>query len=134
VIRRYRDQHFTQSWLRTMTNFSPDDYLKVLANASCAVGNSSSFVRDASYFGTPVVLVGDRQAGRERGAHVTPVRPVQEEISRAIQSQLAHGRYAPSALYGDGHVSPRVANSVATLHLYSQKQLSYVQNEDPIAA
>ena len=134
VIRRFRDQRSTQSWLRTMTNFSPDDYLKVLANAACAVGNSSSFVRDASYFGTPVVLVGDRQAGRERGDHVTPVRPIQDDISRAILSQLAHGRYAPSSLYGDGAVSQRVADAVATLNLYSQKQLAYVQNEEPIAA
>ncbi len=58
-------------WLRTLTNLAPEHYLKVLANAACAVGNSSSFVRDASFFGTPVVLVGNRQNcsgdGRPRG-------------------------------------------------------------------
>ena len=35
------------NWLRTLTNLTPENYLKVLANAACAMGNSSSFVRDA---------------------------------------------------------------------------------------
>ena len=48
----------SRQWLEVLINLSPENYLKVLANASCAVGNSSSFVRDASFFGTPVVLVG----------------------------------------------------------------------------
>ena len=52
-------------WLRTLINLPPEEYLKLLANAACAVGNSRSFVRDASYFGTPVVLAGHRQEGRE---------------------------------------------------------------------
>ena len=61
----FRDEARPDAWLRTLTNLTPENYLKVLANAACAVGNSSSFVRDAGYFGTPVVLVGNRQEGRE---------------------------------------------------------------------
>ena len=30
-------------------NFSPEDYAKVLKNASCVVGNSSSFIREGSF-------------------------------------------------------------------------------------
>ncbi|MGE0760307.1 MAG: UDP-N-acetylglucosamine 2-epimerase, partial [Pirellulaceae bacterium] len=53
LIRQFRDQ-WQPDWLRTLNNHSPEEYLKVLANAACAIGNSSSFVRDAGYFGTPV--------------------------------------------------------------------------------
>lgn len=133
-VRRFRAQNDTSKWLKTMTNLDPETYLKVLANTACAVGNSSSFVRDASYFGTPVVLVGNRQAGRERGEHVWPVAPEAIAIQNAIQAQLAHGRYSPSTLYGDGFVAPMVADKVAKLELRTQKQLSYTEEEKQIAA
>ena len=128
AIRTFRDLEKVD-WLRTLTNLSPENYLKVLANTSCAVGNSSSFVRDASYFGTPVVLVGNRQKGRETSEHVTQVSAVKGNILQAIQKQIEHGRYLPSTLYGDGHVSERVADSIAKLNLYVQKRLAFI-NED----
>ncbi len=117
-------------WLRTLTNLTPENYLKVLANAACALGNSSSFVRDASYFGTPVVLVGNRQVGRETDLHVKPTEPLAEAIYAATQAQLAHGRYASSTLYGDGHVAERITHAVATLQPYVQKRLHYIY--DPV--
>ena len=79
AIRVFRDR-VKPTWLRFLTNLSPENYLRVLANAGCAIGNSSSFVRDASFFGTPVVLVGNRQDGREIDEHVMPVAPVAAEV------------------------------------------------------
>ena len=125
AIRVFRDGT-KQKWLRTLTNLSPENYLKVLSNASCAIGNSSSFVRDASYFGTPVVLAGARQDGREIDEHVTPVALTAANIVTAVQSQLAHGRYLPSTLYGDGHVSERISEALARLVPYVQKRLHYI--------
>ncbi len=125
MIRIHRTQN-AAGWMRTLTNLTPEDYLKVLANAACAVGNSSSFVRDAGYFGTPVVLVGNRQNGRETDSHVVRVAVEQPAIIEAIRSQISHGRYAPSSLYGDGRVSERVAEAIEKLTPYRQKQLAFV--------
>lgn len=125
AIRIFRDRA-RPAWLRTLTNLPPESFLKVLAHAACAVGNSSSFVRDASYFGTPVVLVGNRQEGREIDEHVVPVVPVTSEIAATIRKQLAHGRYAPSTLYGDGHVAERIADGLVKLEPYLQKRLHYI--------
>src|SRR5207249_3084021 len=125
AIRAFRDRAKPE-WLRTVINLPPEEYLKVLATAACAVGNSSSFVRDAGYFGTPVVLVGNRQEGRETDSHVLSVRPVRDEIASATELQLAAGRYAPSTLYGDGHVSERIAAALVRLQPYVQKRLHYV--------
>ncbi|HEX8552586.1 MAG TPA: UDP-N-acetylglucosamine 2-epimerase [Abditibacteriaceae bacterium] len=133
AIRIFRNQH-APSWLRTLTNLSPEDYLTVLSHASCAIGNSSSFVRDASYFGTPVVLVGNRQEGREHDVHVVPVAPRAEEIERTARAQLEHGRYEGSTLYGDGGVAPRVAEKLAQLEPYVQKRLHYIHDELRISA
>src|SRR5204862_4126808 len=112
AIRVYRT-HTDQPWLRTLTNLTPENYLRVLANAACAVGNSSSFVRDAGYFGTPVVLVGNRQDGRETDAHVVRALPIRADVETAVRSQLAHGGFAPSTLYGDGYVSERISEALA---------------------
>lgn len=125
AIRVFRDST-KASWLRTITNLTPEDYLRVLAATSCAIGNSSSFVRDASYFGTPVVLVGRRQEGRETDAHVTPVAPERAKIETAIRTQLAHGRFPPSRLYGDGNVAAAIATALARLQPYTQKRIHYV--------
>lgn len=126
-IRVFRQRFARAPFLRTLTNLEPTDYLRVLASSACAIGNSSSFVRDAGFFGTPVVLVGKRQAGREYDAHVRPSEVREARIVEAIRSQLAHGPYPPSALYGDGHVAERIADRVARAPLYAQKQLAYVR-------
>lgn len=127
AIRVLRDRHSTGSWLRTLVNLPPELYLKLLATTACAIGNSSSFVRDAGYFGTPVVLVGKRQEGREHDAHLVKVSSARMEISAAVLTQLRHGRYAPSSLYGDGYVSMKIAQRLAELQPYVQKRLHYVQ-------
>jgi len=125
AIRRFRENKHPQ-WLRLVKNFPPDDYLRVLCNATCAIGNSSSFVRDSSFFGTPVVLVGDRQESRECAENVLRVRCETEAIVASILAQIHHGRYAPSQLYGDGQASHRIAEHLATVTPYIQKHLGYV--------
>lgn len=127
-IRVFRDE-VNPRWLRILTNLSPDDYLRVLRSTACAVGNSSSFVRDAGYFGTPVVLVGNRQDGREADVHVKRVATDTPQITAAVRGQLSHGRYSPSVLYGDGAVSSRIAEQLARLTPYLQKQLHYVKSD-----
>jgi UDP-N-acetylglucosamine 2-epimerase len=128
AIRLFRDRE-APNWLRTITNLSPEQYLNLLSRVSCAIGNSSSFVRDAGYFGTPVVLVGNRQEGRETDLHVTHVDPTGPQVLRAIRRQLRHGSYEPSTLYGDGLVAGRIANGLVALEPYVQKRLHYIYDE-----
>ncbi len=127
AIRVFRDQGMKEPWLRVLTNLTPDDYLRVLAAAACAIGNSSSFVRDASFFGTPIALVGNRQDGREMTEQVLRVSPIAEQIERAVRAQLDHGRYPPSALYGDGHVAEKFVQRLQELKPYVQKRLAFIE-------
>ena len=128
AIRVFRDKKKPVA-LRVLTNLSPAKYLKVLGSTACAIGNSSSFVRDASFFGTPVVLIRSRQDGRETDVHVRHVKPMAAKIVAAAKFQLAHGRYPPSTLYGDGRVAERIADALAKLNPYVQKRLHYVADE-----
>jgi UDP-hydrolysing UDP-N-acetyl-D-glucosamine 2-epimerase len=126
-IRVFRDQHHV-GWMRTITNLTPEDYLLVLARTHCAVGNSSSFVRDSGHFGTPVVLVGHRQDGRETDINVTRCEAQRDEIEKTIRTHLAHGRYRAGTLYGDGQVSGRIASELSKAALYVQKRLDYIHD------
>jgi len=125
AIRRFREFHH-EFPLHAYKNLPPDIYIPLLNHAACCIGNSSSFVRETSFFGTPVVLVGSRQDGREWSPSVVRVEPVQAEIEAATQRQFAHGRYEISALYGGPGVSARIAAQIAKLTPYAQKQLHYV--------
>lgn len=93
--------------------FPPEEFMQRLADCAVAVGNSSSFCRDSSFFGTPVVLVGDRQRGREHAQNVIEAKCEQRDILAKADAQLLHGRYKPSTLYGDGKVSQRIAEGLA---------------------
>lgn len=127
AIRHFRTENGA-AWLRTVTNLTPEYYLKVLANTACAIGNSSSFVRDAGYFGTPVVLVGDRQRYRERDRSVTPVPAETSAIADAIRKQLDHGRYPAATLYGDGNVAEPFVEKLGQIKRYVQKHLSFADS------
>tara|TARA_Y100000310_G_scaffold145356_1_gene144688 strand:- start:462 stop:1463 length:1002 start_codon:yes stop_codon:yes gene_type:complete len=93
-------------------NDSAEVFLGRLAGTSCLIGNSSSGIREASYFGTPVVNIGQRQQGRERGPNVIDVGYDFKEIEYMLEAQLEHGRYKSSTLYGDGHAGARIAERI----------------------
>jgi UDP-hydrolysing UDP-N-acetyl-D-glucosamine 2-epimerase len=124
AIRDFRNQR-NASWLRTITNLTPEHYLQVLATTACAIGNSSSFVRDAGYFGTPVVLVGDRQRFRECDRNVFRVPADARQIVEAVRKQTAVGRHPAGTLYGDGNVASRFIERLEALEPYVQKHLAY---------
>lgn len=115
----------TQKWIRFVKNFTPQDYLKVMANATVAIGNSSSFVRDSSFLGTPVVLIGDRQKGREYSENVTNVPLSEDEIRTTVQKKLQHGKYPVSSLYGNGSASVNIKKILEDVPLYKQKHLHF---------
>jgi UDP-hydrolysing UDP-N-acetyl-D-glucosamine 2-epimerase len=108
--------------LLMVKNLPPENFYTLLALAACAVGNSSSFIREGGYFGTPVVLIGSRQQHRERSNNVLEVNLEPVEIQRAIERQLKHGRYSISLLFGDGTAGRKIADILATVQPEIQKK------------
>lgn len=100
----------------------PDVFYLALANASCAVGNSSSFLREGAYLGTPAVLIGSRQTNRERGANSAEVPPERDAIIAAVRAQLRHGRYPRDLRFGDGRAAAKIVEVLATVNPPIQKQ------------
>lgn len=102
-------------------NFSPEDYCRVLANASCCVGNSSSFIREGAALGTPAVIVGDRQNYREHGKNVSWCSFVAGEVAETIADQINHGRYEPDHRFGQGNAGEKIADELVKLDLSPHK-------------
>jgi len=101
-IRLFRDSGINISSWRFITAVPPDLYANLLKHSACLVGNSSSFIRESAFLGTPSVIIGNRQQNREIGKNVTLSRNSKKEIISAIKKQLHHGPYKVDMLYGNG--------------------------------
>lgn len=124
-LRIYREANQKDN-LHFYKNFSVEDYARLINNAACIVGNSSSGLREGAFLGVPAVNIGTRQQGRERAENVIDVSYDADCIEGAILKQLAHGRYKPSLMFGDGSSGERIAEVLATAKVSLQKRLSYV--------
>jgi UDP-hydrolysing UDP-N-acetyl-D-glucosamine 2-epimerase len=124
AIRTFREQ-VKPKRMHFFKNMTPTDFLRLLYNSKCLIGNSSVGIRECSYLGVPVVNIGTRQSGRERGKNVIDSDYDLENIKDAALYQIKHGRYAPDNLYGDGKAGARIAEKLATAPLEIEKRLTY---------
>lgn len=124
AIRTFREQHRPEHF-HFFKNMAPDDFLRVLINSRGLVGNSSVGIRECSFLGVPVVNIGSRQRGRERGANVLDVEYDRDDIAAAIAKQADRGRLESDHLYGDGRAGERVADVLATAPLTIEKRITY---------
>ncbi|MEK7078208.1 MAG: UDP-N-acetylglucosamine 2-epimerase [Patescibacteria group bacterium] len=102
----------------------PDDFYRLLNKSSCAIGNSSSFIREGAYFGTPVVLVGSRQNSRERGDNVIETKMDSSEIITAVKRQLKIGKYPRNTMFGNGNAGNKIADILASVNPDPQKSFN----------
>lgn len=120
-IRRFREETPVPN-IRFIIDVPPWDFIALLRNTQCLVGNSSAGIKEASVFGTPVVDIGTRQEGRARAGHVIGVAYDKNAIRRAIETQTEHGPYAPSNLYYKPGTSKMIRHLLKTVPLYTQKK------------
>ena len=123
-IRSYRERN-KPLWLYLFKNLPTHIYIHLMNNASCLVGNSSSGLREGSYIGTPVVNVGTRQNRRLRTDNVVQVDYKSNDIANAIRSQIKHGKYQSSDIYGDGTAGEKIADILANCEPCIQKTITY---------
>ena len=121
-IRHFRETHDAGS-IYFLKNMSPEDFLRLLIGSRCLVGNSSVGIRECSYLGLPVVNVGSRQTGRDRGPNVRDVPHDRDAIVEAVRHHLSNGRCTPSTLYGDGHAGERIADLLSRVPLTIEKRI-----------
>ena len=129
-LRTFKDKgksNFTK--VRFYKNFSDKDYIRLLHNTSCLVGNSSSAIREGSYLGVPSVNIGTRQNLRERGQNVIDVNYDKNEILYAIKKHLKRNkRYNKSLLYGKGNAGALMNKILTKVSVNVQKKFYKKKN------
>lgn len=123
-IRSYRELK-NPSKIRFFKNMEPTDFLKLLFNSKCLVGNSSVGIRECAYLGIPVVNIGTRQNKRLRGNNVIDVAYNKEEIANAIKIQLTNPKNKTSDVYGTGNSGKAIADTLAKIELRFHKTITY---------
>jgi len=107
-------------------NFPVNIFVNILRHAKVLIGNSSSGIREACYFGLPAVNIGSRQEGRERTSNVVDVLSNSKEIKKAIRAQLKVGRYEPEYIYGKGGAGNQIAKILTAVDISNiQKRITF---------
>ena len=109
------------------------EYLSLMKIASIMVGNSSSGIVEAPSFGLPVVNIGIRQEGRERGRNIIDVKHNKSEIVKAIKGAFTDNIFLAEVKkcespYGDGKTGPRIARILSEIEITPQliqKKITY---------
>jgi UDP-hydrolysing UDP-N-acetyl-D-glucosamine 2-epimerase len=123
-IRVFRENNMDANF-HYYKNFSPEVFGRILNSAACVVGNSSSFIREASYLGVPAVMVGDRQENREHGKNVVFATYNSDDILQKINIQISKGHLEPDHLFGKGDAGKRIANTLANVQIGIPKKVMY---------
>lgn len=110
--------------VQLIKNFPVEFYNYLIKSATCLIGNSSSFIREASFFGTPTVLIGNRQQNREVGANVIRSSFKETELIKKIKKQMGK-KYKKNYLYGNGNAANKIYKIFITLSPPIQKELKY---------
>lgn len=106
-------------------NMAPTDFLRLIYNSRGLVGNSSVGVRECAFLGVPVINIGSRQSGRDRGRNALDVDYDRKQIGEAIRHHKRNGHCKPDSLYGNGHAGKRIAQLLAEAPLSTEKRLTY---------
>ncbi|MDA8640341.1 UDP-N-acetylglucosamine 2-epimerase [Flavobacteriaceae bacterium] len=124
AIRKFRENNDLKK-IHFFKNMESNDFLRLLFNSNVLIGNSSVGIRECSFLGVPVVNIGTRQYGRERGRNVLDTGYSEAEISNSIKSQLIKANKHQDFIFGSGDSGLKIAEVLAKVKLRSHKTLTY---------
>lgn len=122
-IRAFRENH-NLDHIRFFKNMEGRDFLKLLYNSKCLIGNSSVGIRECAYLGIPVVNIGSRQNGRDRGHNVIDVDYDKIKIKEAVLASLDRERKRDFT-YGGGDAGKQIAEIIANKEIDFKKVIQY---------
>ena len=108
-----------------MKHLQDIEFLSLINNSKCLVGNSSVGIRECAYLGVPVVNIGERQKNRLRAKNVIDVNHNIENIINAIKKQSKLKKLQSSNLYGSGKAGKQIAKIISSVNLSYKKQINY---------
>lgn len=136
ILRSKIKESGTGGKIRLYESLPHELYLNLVKQADVMIGNSSSGVIEAPSCQTPYVLVGTRQAGREKAESISEVSYDKDEILKAVKKALEDEEFKntvkncekPYDPFNDANAGKRVAQILATFDITDkllQKRITY---------
>jgi UDP-hydrolysing UDP-N-acetyl-D-glucosamine 2-epimerase len=123
-IRAFREKYQPAN-MHFFKNMEGEDFLRLLINSKCLVGNSSVGIRECSFLGIPVVNIGSRQNRRDRGNNTVDVDYNRHDIRQAIDNWILKAKAATSNVYGGGDAGKNICELLVKLPLVYHKTITY---------
>jgi UDP-N-acetylglucosamine 2-epimerase (hydrolysing) len=101
ILRAYRENIFGLENVKIFPSIRFEYFLVLLKNAEVLVGNSSCGIREAPFYGLPVINIGSRQNNRSTSACIKNVDHCTASILDFIE-ELSGKRHPPTIQYGEG--------------------------------
>jgi len=121
LIERSRALARTRPDTHVFVNLDAVTYWSLLGQVDAMVGNSSSGIMEAASFGLPVVNVGIRQQGRERGGNIidapAAAPAITKALAQALDPQFRASLRGMENPYGDGTAARTITTVLATVPL-----------------
>jgi UDP-N-acetylglucosamine 2-epimerase (hydrolysing) len=87
-------------------------FLTFLKNSQFIIGNSSAGIREAPYYGIPIINIGSRQQNRVVHADIINIDYTVESIDKALQSIDSHKVQITTTNFGQGNSTALFLNSI----------------------
>ncbi len=123
-IRSFREKGNTDN-IHFFKNMKGVDFLRLLYNSDCLIGNSSVGIRECAFLGIPVVNIGSRQNKRIRGNNVIDINYSKEEIKNAITRHINSPKPKFSDVYGGGDAGIKIAQTLSEVPLIFHKTITF---------
>ncbi|HBZ81751.1 UDP-N-acetylglucosamine 2-epimerase [Brevibacillus sp. FSL K6-0770] len=116
AIQEYQDLPY----LYMAKNIPRLEFVNIMREASCMIGNSSAGILEAPLLHLPVINIGNRQKGRLHAENVQFVPHSVPQICSAVIKAISDRNYREQVKncvnpYGDGFSSQKIANVLADI-------------------
>ena len=104
-------------------------FLVLLKNAKFIIGNSSAGIREAPYYGIPIINIGTRQQNRTLNADIINVDYKKENIAKALELVTSHKVNPIENNFGKGNSAELFLNSLLSAEVWDinyQKQFKNI--------
>jgi UDP-N-acetylglucosamine 2-epimerase (hydrolysing) len=124
IIKKYQEFQGNPRF-RVFPSLRFEYFLTLLKNAQFIIGNSSAGIREAPYYGIPIINIGTRQQNRDMHAEIINVDYDLNSISTALKNIDLQKSEKVISHFGDGTSATQFLNSLLNSDIWNvnhQKQ------------
>lgn len=126
IIRKYLNSFKKNKKVKIFKSLRFEYYLTFLLNSNFIIGNSSSGVREAPFYGIPTINLGLRQKNRNNAKSIFDSKFSLKEMSKIFKSNK-NLKFKKSKMFGDGKSSDKINKILKNKNIWNISRQKYLQ-------